>query len=235
MIRKNALGLVLSLLASVSSAGPVEDGIRKAISPRLGIPAEKIIKSPYAGLYEVDTARGLVYTDSKGSFLLFNGVFVDTKSGENLSQKREEILGAFKFSELPLGDAIKTVYGNGGRVIATFEDPNCTYCRRLIPELEKLGNVTVYTFLYPVLGDDSVHKSKAIWCAADRSKAWHGYMGAGKALPQRTNCAAPLERNVALARKLRIMGTPNILFQSGERVPGLVNAEQLAQKIAGAR
>lgn len=235
MIRKYTLGLVLALLASASWAGPVEDGIRKAIEPRMGIPAEKIVKSPHAGLYEVDTARGLVYTDAKGSFLLFNGVFVDTKSGENLSQKREAELGAFKFSDLPLTDAIKTVYGNGSRVIATFEDPNCTYCRRLIPELEKLSNVTVYTFLYPVLGEDSVDKSKAIWCAADPAKVWHGFMGAGRPVPQKADCATPLDRNIALARKLRIMGTPNILFQSGERVPGLANAEQLAQKIAGAK
>jgi thiol:disulfide interchange protein DsbC len=224
-----------SLLASASMAGPVEDGIRKVIEPRMGIPAVKIVKSPFAGLYEVDTARGLVYTDSTGSFLLFNGVFVDTKSGENLSQKREDQLGVFKFSELPLQDAIKTVYGDGSRVLVTIEDPNCGYCKRLVPELAKLSNVTVYTFLYPVLGPDSEVKAKAIWCAADRAKTWHEWMSAGQALPAKTDCANPIDRNVALATKLRVRGTPTILLRSGERIPGLPTAEQLAQKLAGAK
>jgi len=198
----------------------------------MGISADKIIKSPFAGLYEVDTARGLVYTDAKGSFILFNGVFVDAKSGQNLSEKRQAELGAFKFSDLPLKDAIKTVYGDGRRVLVTVEDPNCTYCRRLVPELEKLNNVTVYTFLYPVLGEDSANKSKAVWCAADRAKTWHDFMASGKALPKKTDCATPIERNLALARKLRVTGTPTVLFQSGERFPGLPTADQLAQKLA---
>lgn len=232
MTRKNALILMSGFLASISWAGPIEDCIRKAIEPRLGIAADKIIKSPYAALYEVDTARGLVYTDAKGSFILFNGAFVDAKSGENLSEKRLAQLGAFKFSELPLGDAVKTVYGDGRRVLVTVEDPNCSYCKRLVPELEKLDNVTVYTFLYPILGDDSEIKSKAVWCAADRARTWHDFMASGKELPKRTECANPIERNLALAKKLRVMGTPTILLQTGERIPGLPTADQLAQKLA---
>lgn len=235
MIRKNALILASGFLASMCWAGPTEDSIRKMIEPRLGIAADKIIKSSYAGLYEVDTARGLVYTDAKGSFILFNGVFVDAKSGENLSEKRQAQLGAFKFSELPLGDAVKTVYGDGRRVIVTVEDPNCSYCKRLVPELERLNNVTVYTFLYPVLGDDSAIKSKAIWCAADRARTWHDFMVSGKALPQKTDCANPIERNLALAKKLRVMGTPTILLQSGERIPGLPTSDQLEQKLAASK
>lgn len=235
MIRKSTLGLVLALLASASWAGPVEDGIRKAIEPRMGIPAAKVVKSPFAGLYEVDTARGLVYTDSTGSFLLFNGVIIDTKSGDNLSQRREDQLGAFKFSDLPLQDAIKTVYGDGSRVLVTIEDPNCTYCKRLVPELTKLSNVTVYTFLYPVLGPDSATKAAAIWCATDRAKTWHEWMSRGQELPAKTDCANPIDRNVALASKLRVRGTPTILLKSGERIPGLPTAEQLAQKLAGSK
>jgi thiol:disulfide interchange protein DsbC len=235
VIRKIVLLLASGLLASSSWAGPIEDGIRKAIEPRMGIKADKISKSPFAGLYEVDTARGLAYTDAKGSFLLFNGVFVDTKSGDNLSEKRQAQLGVFKFSDLPLADAIKTVYGDGSRVLVTIEDPNCTFCKRLIPELQKLDNVTVYTFLYPVLGDDSAVKSRAIWCADDRTKTWHEFMLSGKALPAKTDCASPIDRNLALARKLRVMGTPTILFKSGERVPGLATADQLAQKLAASK
>lgn len=225
--------LASSLLASASMAGPVEDGIRKAVEPRLGITIEagKITKSPYAGMYEVDTARGLVYTDEKGSFLLVSSLFIDTKSGRNLSDERLQKLGAFKFSDLPLADAIKTVRGNGRRMLVTVEDPNCGYCKKLTGELAKLDNVTIYTFLLPILSEDSASKSKAIWCAPDRSQTWFGFMSEGKPLPAKTDCETPIERNLALGRKLRIVGTPAILFQSGERLPGFAPAEQIEQRL----
>lgn len=231
---KAAFLLVTSLLASASMAGPVEDGISRALQPRVGslIPADKITKSPYGGLYEVDTPRGLVYTDAKGSFLLVNSLFIDSASGRNLSDEHLQKLGAFKFADLPLNDAIKTVRGNGSRVLVTIEDPNCGYCKKLSGELAKMDNVTVYTFLYPILAQDSTQKSKAIWCAPNRSQVWADFMGAGKPLPEKSDCDTPIERNVALAHKLRIMGTPAILFQSGERLPGFAPAEQIEQRLA---
>lgn len=230
---KTAFSLVCSLLASASMAGPIEERICKAIEPRIGVllSADKVSKSPYAGLYEVDTPRGLVYTDASGAFLLVNSLFIDTKSGRNLTDEHLQKLGAFRFSDLPLKDAIKTVRGDGSRVLVTVEDPNCTYCKKLGSELAKLNNVTVYTFLYPILSLDSVQKSKAIWCAEDRSRAWRGYMDAGKPLPEKVDCETPIERNVALAQKLRITGTPALLFQSGERLPGLAPAEQIEQRL----
>jgi thiol:disulfide interchange protein DsbC len=226
--------LASSLLASAGKAGPVEDTIGRALQPRVGslIPADKITKSPYAGLYEVDTPRGLVYTDAKGSFLLVNSLFIDTQSGRNLTDDRLQKLGAFKFSELPLADAIKTVRGNGSRVLVTVEDPNCGYCKKLTSELAKIDNVTIYTFLYPILAADSVEKSKAVWCAPNRSQAWLDFMIGSKPLLGKTDCENPIDRNVALAQRLRIMGTPAVLFQSGERLPGFIPAEQIEQRLA---
>ena len=231
---KTAFFLVSSLLASASMAGPIEDGICKAIEPRIGVllSADKVSKSPYGGLYEVDTPRGLVYTDASGSFLLVNSLFIDTKSGRNLSDEHLQKLGAFKFSDLPLKDAIKTVRGNGARVLVTVEDPNCGYCKKLAGELAKIDNVTIYTFLYPILAADSAKQSNEIWCASNRSQAWNEYMMTGKPLPEKADCETPIQRNVALAQKLRIMGTPAILFQSGERIPGYAPAEQIEQRLA---
>ena len=66
--------------------------------------------------------------------------------------------------------------------------PNCGYCKRLAKELQKLDNVTVYVFLYPILSEDSVRKSKQIWCSADRSKAWNDWMIDGKTPSGREDC-----------------------------------------------
>lgn len=233
ILYKTVVAIGLGLVTSLCAAGSVEDAIRKAIEPRLGVPAERITKSGYAGLYEVDTARGLVYTDSKGEFLLVNSLFIDSKTGANLTEKRMNELGAFKFVDLPLSDAIKTVRGNGSRVLVTLEDPNCGYCKRLMGELAKLDNVTIYTFLVPILSDDSLRKSRSIWCASNRGQTWQDYMLKNKALPENGDCDAPIERNLALYRKLRIQGTPAILFQSGDRFPGLVTADQIEQRLGG--
>ena len=232
MNRLNLMTALALALPAMAMAGTVESRIEKAVTPVLGASVEAVNKSPYAGLYEVVTPRGIAYTDKEGKFLIFGATVVDVQSRKNLSEQRLNELGAFKFADLPLADAVKTVYGDGSRVLVTIEDPNCGYCKRLDGELAKVKNVTIYTLLYPILAEDSLKKSQAVWCAPNRSQAWTDHMINGKALPEKVDCDTPIERNVALARKLRVMGTPALLFPSGERVPGAISAEQIETKLA---
>lgn len=227
---KSTAALAL-ILPAIAMAGNVESRIEKAVAPVIGAPVEAVNKSPYAGLYEVVTARGIAYTDKDGKFLIFGATVVDVQSRKNLSEQRMNELGAFKFTDLPLSDAIKTVYGDGSRVVVTIEDPNCGYCKHLASELAKLNNVTIYTFLYPFLAEDSLKKSQAIWCSANRSRVWTEHMMSNKPLPDKTDCETPLERNIALAHKLKVMGTPVLLFPSGERVPGAVPVDQIESRL----
>jgi thiol:disulfide interchange protein DsbC len=106
------------------------------------------------------------------------------------------------------------VKGNGSRVIATFEDPNCSFCRKQMTEVEKLDNVTIYTFLIPILESDSMVKSTVIWCAKDQSAACNGFMTGKAPLPAAPagRCETPFERNTALQEKQRITGTPAVFF-----------------------
>jgi thiol:disulfide interchange protein DsbC len=127
------------------------------------------------------------------------------------------------------------VRGTGKNIMVTFEDPNCGYCKKLAKDILTLKDVTVYTFLYPVLGDDSYEKSKAIWCAPDRSKAWTDWMNNGKALPAvPAKCdTAGLDKSALLGRKLRINGTPAIFFANGERVGGYIPAPEIEKRFSG--
>ncbi len=86
------------------------------------------------------------------------------------------MISAISFDSLPLESAIKIVSGNGSRRIAIFEDPNCGYCKRLERDLAVLKDVTIYTFIYPVLGPDSDTKSRAIWCSKDAMGDWRKLM-----------------------------------------------------------
>jgi thiol:disulfide interchange protein DsbC len=219
------------MVASSSFASTLEEKIKQTVSQSLDIQVEKVSKAGFGDMYEVVTPQGIAYTDKTASVVIFNGVAIESATKANLTEKRTEELARFDWKDLPLKDAIKVVRGNGSRVIATLEDPNCGFCKRLAAEVQKMDNVTVYTFLMPVLGEDSVKKSKSIWCSADRAKAWTTAMTENAAPTAAGNCDTPIERNQALGRKLRVNGTPAILFQNGTRVPGYMTADKLELKL----
>lgn len=230
--------LALALAASACAATPARPyaDVEKAIAPLIGdAPIEKISPSRFGNLLEVVTPRGVVYTDRAGSFVLFDAIAVDTRTRENLTEQRNDELGRFAFADLPLADAVKTVRGDGSRAIATFEDPNCGYCRKLMGELKKIDNLTVYTFLVPIMAADSAAKSAAILCSPDPAKTWVAHMGENSALPAAPECATPLERNLALYQKLRLRGTPAILFESNTKAAGYIPAERIEARLGGAR
>ena len=232
---KLAVLLATALLAScVDAQNTVEANIKKALEPRLGgAKIETVKETPYAGLYEVRVAGDILYTDKKGEYLVIGQVY-DTKSSRNLTRERLDDINKIKFSELPLELALKQVKGNGKRVIAVFEDPNCGYCKRLRQgALKELDNVTIYTFLYNILSDDSFVKSKNVWCAPNRNKAWDDWMINGKVPPSApASCEAPNDKVVALGRKLNITGTPAIFFSDGSRIPGAVDLKSLEAKLS---
>lgn len=225
-----ALGLVL-LTQGAAHADEAE--VKKAVEAFVGAPAvDSVAKLPYGGLYEVVMKSGeLIYTDEKTSFFL-DGRLIDTKTRKDVTAARMAQLSSIDFASLPLDHAIKQVRGNGSRVLVTFEDPNCTYCKRLGKELVQMKDVTLYTFLFPILSPDSTEKSRNIWCAKDRAKAWNEWILEAKT-PAAAKCdSGAVDRNVALGQKLRINGTPTIFLADGRRLGGYVPAAELEQQLA---
>jgi thiol:disulfide interchange protein DsbC len=235
-MRKLAMALASLMLMSCADAQDVTEAkIKKNLEPKLGegVKIDSVKKTPYAGLYEVRVGNEIRYTDQTGSYLIVGHVF-DLKSSEDLTQARIDDLSKIKFDELPTELALKTVKGNGKRVIAVFEDPNCGYCKRFRQQtLSQVDNVTVYTFMYNILSPDSSTKSQNIWCSADRNKAWDEWMVKGKmAAAAPAGCTSPNEKVLALGQKLNINGTPAIFFADGSRVPGAIDARALETKLA---
>lgn len=231
-------GFVALVLAFTGfSATAQEAAIRKALTERLpNFPAiEEISRSPMPGLWEVRVnGSDIFYTDVEGNFLI-EGSLIDTQRRRNLTEEKVEKLNAVKFEDLPLKDAFTLVRGDGKRRIAVFEDPNCGFCKRFERDMLNVNNVTVYLFLYPILGQDSVDKSRNIWCAKDRAKAWNDWMLRNQA-PAAASCdTAALTRNVEFGKRYRITGTPTTIFESGQRVPGAVPAQQIESLMATAK
>lgn len=187
------------------------------------------------GLYEVLIGGQIYYVDPEVSFVLAGRMF-DPATREDLTQKRLDVALKVDFKSLPLANAVKTVRGDGSRVLVTFEDPNCGYCKRLWQNMAELKNVTIYTFLYPILSPDSMDKSKAIWCSKDRAASWDEYMVQNKSPSAAgADCKNPLEQNVALGRDLGINGTPTIVFVDGTRSAGAMQVPMIEQRLASAK
>ena len=147
--------------------------IRKNIAERLpDFPKiDEVNKTPIPGVYELRVGTELVYSDERGEHLI-QGALIDTKTGVNLTEARIEKLTAIDFANLPLKDAIVYKQGTGARKLVVFADPNCGYCKKFERELLQVKDVTVYTFLYSILGGDSPEKSRNIWCAKDNTAVW---------------------------------------------------------------
>jgi thiol:disulfide interchange protein DsbC len=235
--RQLAWGLAATLLMAAAQAD--EAVIRKNIAQRLpDFPKiDEVSKTPLPGLWEVRVGTDLYYADPEGTYLIEGGSIIDIRNRTNLTQQRVLKLTAIRFDELPLKDAMVIKQGNGSRRLAVFGDPNCGYCKRLERDLMALKDVTIYTFLYPVLGPDSDTKSRAIWCSKDAMTNWRRWMIDGAAPPRTMgDCdTAAIERNVAFGRKYRINGTPALVFEDGQRVPGAMPVQEIEKRMAEAR
>ena len=227
-----ALGSLAMLGASAAHAGTAE--VRRALAKLLpNFPASaQIIKTPYAGLYEVDIGDHVFYTDGQGSFL-FAGNILDTRSGVNVTKARIEQLQKVQWNKLPLQDSFKVVYGNGARQVAVFEDPYCPFCREFDKSLAKAGNMTVHVFLFPVISKDSPAKARDIWCAPDRGKAWVAWMTDHKEPPKApASCnSQALQANLQLGQSLGIESTPTSFLHDGTRITGAVEYADLVQRL----
>jgi thiol:disulfide interchange protein DsbC len=223
---------LLLLLLSVSlahaaetdkTAAAIKSTLQKNYEQLIG-PVDQVNKSPIPGLYEVVTGDHIFYTDKTAQYLI-DGKMFDLKGRQNLTEARERQLFAVDFNKLPLDLAMKKVKGNGSRKLAYFTDPNCGYCKKLEHELQNVTDVTLYLFLYPIF-EGSAEKVQNIWCSSDKVKTWDNLMLNG-VQPAAAKCDAPSAKVLALGKKLRVNGTPALIFANGVVNPGYMPADAL--------
>lgn len=222
--------LLLSLL-SISLAHAAEADISAKLKDTLGKTLGDIAqvnKSPIAGLYEVVAQDHIFYSDESGQYLIDGSLF-DLKSRRNITEARARQLFAIEFGKLPFELAVKKVKGNGSRKMAYFTDPNCGYCKKLEHELQNVSDVTLYLFLYPIF-DGSAEKVRAIWCSQDKVKAWDNLMLNG-VQPAAGKCEVPIAKMMELGRKLKVNGTPALVFVNGVINPGYMPAAELEKAL----
>lgn len=236
-----AIGLLTTLSASAEGAKQASPDLIAAYDVQMKLkdayPETKfdsVRPSPMRDIYEVVMGNRIVYTNSDAKLLMF-GRIVDLKTQTDLTAARLEQISAVDTKKLPIENAIKTVKGDGSRIVYVFSDPDCPYCKQLEKTLADVTDVTIYTFLYPLEGlhPDAPKKSKAIWCSKDKSKAWKEVMVVGKEPMGNSDCKNPISANVALAQSLNIQGTPYLIRGDGTVRAGALNASDLERYLSG--
>jgi len=222
-----------SFILSSSAQAQADQQIKTEIQKKLGTNAKvrSVTPAPVSGLYEVIVGNDIFYTDASAKYLI-QGEIIELASGKNITEQRQADLNRIKWTDLNQANAFKTVRGNGTRQLAIFSDPNCGYCKRLEKSLQQLDNVTIYTYLIPILSADSIQKAKQIWCSADSNKTYMDWMINGVAPSGKTDCSNPLDKNLTYAKTYGITGTPTLFFTDGSRFPGAVQVTDIEKKFA---
>lgn len=229
--------LIGGLLFAADLALADEAQVKRTLNTRLpGTVIGNVVRTPIAGFYEVQVDGEIVYTDEKAEYFFSGNIFdIRTLPPRNITEGNAGRATAGVLASASRDSAIKFVKGRGERVLYTFEDPNCSFCKLLHKELARLDNVTIYTFPTPILSLNSADKSVAAWCAVDRAGAWAALM-ADHALPaDAKGCPHPLQKIAALAKRLDVTSTPVIFFGDGRRINGFVAADVLEKGLASSK
>ncbi len=208
--------------------------IKKALEQKFpGAEVRGVTKTPYFGLFEVQFDDRIVYTDAKAKYLVV-GAMYDTDTKINLTEDRQRKLNRVDVAKLPTDLALKKVKGTGERTLYVFSDADCPFCAKLEQELKNVDNVTVYTFLYPIdsLHPDAARKSRIIWCAEDRQRAWDDYYATGALPNNKGDCENPVAKLQELGAKYKVNATPTLVFADGSVVPGALPAQRLEAELA---
>jgi thiol:disulfide interchange protein DsbC len=215
---------------------PETAAIRKALEQKFpGADIRHVARTDYLGLYEVMLDDSLIYTDPKVAYIFVGSVY-DTGTKQNLTDARTRRLNRVAVDKLPYELAFTRVKGDGSRKLIIFSDADCPFCHRLETEMKNLDNVTIYTFLFPIdqLHPDAARKSKQIWCAPDKVKAWDAFFASGKLPENKGDCGDPVAKTQALGNSLKINATPTLIFADGTLIPGALPLPQIEKEMANA-
>jgi thiol:disulfide interchange protein DsbC len=241
-------GAVLASLVTLSSQA--EESVEETISKALRAAQPNLIlqsATQIAGqsLYEVELTSGQVlYSTPDGKYFVYGSLF---EAGDNQlvdltakrgDAKRQKLLASIKADDMVVFQS----KGEQKAVVNVFTDVDCGYCRKLhreVPRLNELG-ITVRYLAYPRAGvysdkkrtkfTGSYKKLKSVWCDADRPAAMSKAKATGF-IKENLNCNAPIEAQLALGEQFGVRGTPALIFESGELVPGYMPADELAKKL----
>jgi thiol:disulfide interchange protein DsbC len=214
---------------------------RAAIAARIpGVKVEEVRPTPIAGIYELARGADVTYVSADGKYIFTGDLYQVATGGEfpNLSDARRRELRAKLLAQVPESRMIVFAPSAAPKyTITVFTDPDCAWCRKMhsqIAEYNKLGIKVRYAF-FPREGPDTEAwtKSEAVWCSADRKSA---LTRAKLGQPVKAaRCAnSPVKQTWDLGHEIGIEGTPGLVLDDGELIPGYLPPQQLIAKLSEA-
>jgi thiol:disulfide interchange protein DsbC len=228
--------LVFLLLAAAAQAQvepATQEKIRSSLAVLLpGLSPDAILSTPIEGLYEVTFGTRIVYITADGRYLI-QGKVVDLETRTEITEQRLSKLKQAALAEI--GEDRMVIYGpdDPRHTITVFTDIDCGFCRKLHSEMNTYNEqgIQIRYLFYPRagIGSESYDKAVSVWCADDRKTAMDTAK-AGKAIPAR-KCENPVAEHHALGQAMRIQGTPALVLDDGEILPGYVPADKLRRAL----
>ena len=234
MKRITAAALLAALLPLAGTAAEVPARVTEALESMLpGFTPDSVAESVVPGLYEVVIGPHVVYLSADGTHMLRGDVIeVATRSNITESRRRDARLAAIE--RVPESDMIVFGAADAAHTVTIFTDVDCGYCRKLHNEMDDYiaAGIRVRYLAFPRAGVPSeVYDTMvSVWCADDPREAMT-QAKRGRAVPERT-CDNPVAREYELGRVLGISGTPTLILDNGDMLPGYVPAARLANMLA---
>ncbi|MDX9767109.1 MAG: DsbC family protein [Ectothiorhodospiraceae bacterium] len=226
--------LFLSCMIAASSYAVADSKLEDQLRQKLALllPDEKpdsVRASAIGGLYEVTYGAQVVYISEDGRYLI-QGTMLDVDDRRNLTEESRTTGRKALMAELKDSQTVVFAPKDVKHTITVFTDVDCTYCRKLhgeMSELNKLG-IKVRYVAFPRAGENSptYNKMVSVWCAKDRNDAMNKAK-AGKAVAE-ANCDNPISSQFSLGQRAGVNGTPAIVLESGDLIPGYRPAADLA-------
>lgn len=227
--------LLLFVLVSVRAAeNAPEETIRASLAVFLpDLKPDSISATPVDGLYEVVFGPRLLYMTADGRFLV-QGSILDLEQNANITEPRRNAVKARAVDAIGEENMIIYAPEKTRYTVTVFTDIDCAYCRKLHASLSDYlaQGIRIRYLFYPRAGLDSESYAKAVsvWCADDR-KAAMTKAKKGEPIEMKT-CPNPVSDHMNLGRLLSIRGTPALVLEDGDIIPGYVPPSQLAAALA---
>lgn len=233
MLRK--ILLTAAVLGMTHLAVAAEPDLSKLQAALGGATPDSINPSSMPGLYEVVFGSQVLYLSEDGRFTI-QGDIIDLNAGKNLTAAKRDQLRVKAVDDL--GEENMVVFApdkEAKHTITVFTDIDCPYCRRMHQEIKTLNQsgIKVRYLLYPRagIGSESYDKSVAVWCSADPQDALTRAKQGEDIGSESKSCPNPVQTHFDLGQQVGIRGTPSIILESGEMIPGYVPAPRLVQML----
>jgi thiol:disulfide interchange protein DsbC len=238
MYVSRSIAAAVLLLGAGSLCAAPEDSIRAALARAVpNIQIASIKPAPVKGLYEVLVGTQMMYVTGDGRYFI-DGRIVDLVTREDVTEPR--LSGARKRLVDGVGEKEMVIFeptGKATHTVTVFTDVECGYCRKLHSQIAEYGKegIRVRYLFFPRSGKDSpaYNEAVSVWCAGDEAARRTALTAvkAGETIAEKT-CANPVDQHMAVGEELGLRGTPAIVTETGEMIPGYVPPKQLAAQLA---